>query len=134
VGLPLDLFVANSHFAMIVDDSAEIRVQSLPARAPEVWQDFPCRYSSDIWSFAATVSSHFRIFKTKLVQKLTYKLSPLGLFGPGDKLIEGHIEAYCIAKIIRPVGQLSHPSSCQTYKEEFELAEKFAIMDIHLIL
>jgi serine/threonine protein kinase len=60
---------------------------------------------------------------------LTYKLSPLNLFGPGDKLIEGHTEAYCIAKIICLVGPLGHPVSCQTYKEEFELAEQLAIMN-----
>ncbi|KAH9862808.1 hypothetical protein J1614_010901 [Plenodomus biglobosus] len=100
---------------MIMDGSAKIRVQSLPARAPEVWQGFPCRHSSDVWSFAAT--------------KLTYKLSPLGLFGPGDKLIEGHTEAYCIAKIICLVGPLSHQVTCEAYKEEFELAEQLAVMN-----
>jgi hypothetical protein len=65
----------------------------------------------------------------ELIRKLTYKLSPLGLFGPGDKLIEGHTEAYCIAKIICLVGPLSHLASCEICREEFELAEQLAIMD-----
>jgi serine/threonine protein kinase len=51
------------------------------------------------------------------------------LFGYGDKSIEGHTEAWCIAKFIRLVGPLSIPINCQTYKEEFELAEQLAVMD-----
>jgi serine/threonine protein kinase len=51
------------------------------------------------------------------------------LFGYGDKSIEGHTEAWCIAKFIRLVGPLSTPINCQTYKEEFELAEQLAVMD-----
>ncbi|KAH7392019.1 kinase-like domain-containing protein [Phaeosphaeria sp. MPI-PUGE-AT-0046c] len=46
---------------MIVDGSAKIRVQSLPARAPEVWHGIPCRHSSDVWSFAATVGGRVQI-------------------------------------------------------------------------
>jgi serine/threonine protein kinase len=53
----------------------------------------------------------------------------LGLFGPGEKLIEGHTNAYCIAKIFCLVGPISHPVKCTAYKEEFELAEQLAVMD-----
>jgi serine/threonine protein kinase len=73
--------------------------------------------------------SGFLSEERKLIWKLTYKLSPLELFGPGDKLIEGFTNAYCIAKIICLVGPISHPVSCKIYKEEFELAEQFAVMD-----
>lgn len=33
-----------------------IRTQSLPTRAPEVWQGLGCWHSSDVWSFGVTVS------------------------------------------------------------------------------
>ncbi|KAF1848207.1 kinase-like protein [Cucurbitaria berberidis CBS 394.84] len=98
----------------IKDGSATQRLQSLPCRAPEVWRGLPCQHSSDVWSFGAT---------------LTAQLSPLTLFGPGDKIIKGQTEAWCIAKIIRLVGSLGQPIDSQIYKEEFELAEQLAIMD-----
>ncbi|KAH8707035.1 kinase-like domain-containing protein [Phaeosphaeriaceae sp. PMI808] len=98
---------------MIKDSFTKQRAQCLPCRAPEVWQGYSCRHASDIWSLAVT---------------LTTKLSPLGLFGTGDKIIEGHTEAWCIAKIICLVGPLGPPVNCQ-YKEEFEFAEKLAVMD-----
>jgi serine/threonine protein kinase len=60
---------------------------------------------------------------------LTTKLSAVALFGHGDKFIEGHIEAWCVAKIIRLVGPLGKPINRHPYKEEFELAEKLAVMD-----
>jgi len=60
---------------------------------------------------------------------LTTQLSPLALFGAGDKTIEGQTEAWCIAKIIRLVGPLGQPVDCRTYKEEFELAKQLAVMD-----
>lgn len=60
---------------------------------------------------------------------MTYKLSPLGLFGPGDKLIEGHTEAYCIAKMILLVGPLNRKAVREPYKEEFKLAEQLVDMD-----
>jgi hypothetical protein len=55
--------VLSSNSAVIVDCSAKFRVQSLPTRAPEVWQGLPCQHSSDVWSFAATVSADLRVFK-----------------------------------------------------------------------
>lgn len=60
---------------------------------------------------------------------MTTKLSAIALFGAGDKIIEGHTEAWCIAKIIRLVGPLGKPIECHSYKEEFELAEKLAVME-----
>ena len=60
---------------------------------------------------------------------MTTQLSPLALFGPGDKIIEGQTEAWCIAKIIRLVGALSQPVDYQTYKDEFELARQLAVMN-----
>jgi serine/threonine protein kinase len=75
-----------------------------------------------------SISKHSREDK-QLISKLTYKLSPLGLFGPGDKLIEGHTEAYCIAKMILLAGPLSREAVREPYKEEFELAEQLVDMD-----
>jgi serine/threonine protein kinase len=65
----------------------------------------------------------------KLISKLTYKLSPLGLFGPGDKLIKGHAEAYCIAKMILLAGTLNREAIHKPCKEEFELAEQLVHMN-----
>lgn len=79
-------------------------------------------------SISISISEHSRENKT-LISKLTYKLSPLGLFGPGDKLIEGHTEAYCIAKMILLVGPLNRDAVREPYKEEFELAERLVDMD-----
>ena len=75
-----------------------------------------------------SISRLSRTDKT-LISKLTYKLSPLGLFGPGDKLIEGHTEAYCIAKMILLVGPLNRKAVREPYKEEFKLAEQLVDMD-----
>jgi hypothetical protein len=55
--------VANSYPTAIADGTVEHRVQSLAARAPEVWQGFPCRHASDVWSLAATVSFHLPTFE-----------------------------------------------------------------------
>ncbi|KAF1963553.1 kinase-like protein [Byssothecium circinans] len=98
---------------LVTDGFAKQRLQSLPCRAPEVWQGLGCRHSSDIWSLGVT---------------LVHRLSPRLLFGPSDKIIEGFTEAWCIAKIIRLVGPLQ-PTDDQSYKEEFELAEQLAVMD-----
>lgn len=114
---------------MITDGSTKQRLQSLPCRAPEVWQGLGCRHSSDVWSFGVTVSAHIYLFWRKLIWKLARRLSTRPLFGPSDKIIEGHTEAWCIAKIIRLVGPLGDPIDCQTYKEEFELAEQLAVME-----
>lgn len=82
-------------------------------------------------SISISISKHSREDKT-LISKLTYKLSPLGLFGPNDKLIEGHTEAYCIAKMILLVGPLNREAVREPYKKEFELAEQLVDMD-HIV-
>jgi serine/threonine protein kinase len=60
---------------------------------------------------------------------LARQLSPQPLFGPSDKVIEGFTEAWCIAKIVCLLGPLNQPIDCQSYKEEFELAEQLAVME-----
>ncbi|KAF2848285.1 NAD(P)-binding protein [Plenodomus tracheiphilus IPT5] len=97
----------------IKDSSTTQRIQSLPCRAPEVWQGLPCRHASDIWSLGVT---------------LTTKLAPLMLFGEMDKRIDGQVEAWCIAKIMRLAGPIKHPTD-SVYQQEFELAEQLEIMD-----
>ncbi|MCJ1259168.1 hypothetical protein MMC24_007004 [Lignoscripta atroalba] len=99
---------------LITEGSTKQRGQSLPCRAPEVWQGLGCQHSSDIWSLGVT---------------LARQLSPQPIFGPHDKIIEGFTEAWCIAKIIRLFGPLGQPVECQAYKDEFELAEQLAVMD-----
>jgi len=65
----------------------------------------------------------------KLIWKLARRLSPQPIFGASDKIIEEFTEAWCIAKIICLLGPLGQPVDCQTYKEEFELAEQLAVME-----
>ncbi|KAI8939248.1 hypothetical protein NX059_005074 [Plenodomus lindquistii] len=98
----------------IRDSSTSQRCQSLPCRAPEVWQGLPCRHASDIWSLGVT---------------LTTNLAPLMLFGAMDKRIEGQTEAWCIAKIMRLVGPIERPTEPEAYRQEFELAEQLELMD-----
>lgn len=116
-------------FVVITEGSTKQRGQSLPCRAPEVWQGLGCQHSSDVWSLGVTVSPHTPLFHHTLIWKLARRLSPQSVFGPSDKIIEGFTEAWCIAKIIRLLGPLGRPVDCQAYKEEFELAEQLALMD-----
>ncbi|KAH9871070.1 hypothetical protein J1614_006644 [Plenodomus biglobosus] len=51
------------------------------------------------------------------------------LFGASDKKIEGNTRAWCIAKIMRLVGPIQHPTDSEAYKDEFELAEALELMD-----
>jgi serine/threonine protein kinase len=114
---------------VIIEGSTKQRGQSLPCRAPEVWQGLGCQHSSDVWSLGVTVSAHTYLSQRKLIWKLARRLSPQPIFGASDKIIEGFTEAWCIAKIIRLLGPLGQPVDCQTYKEEFELAEQLAVME-----
>ena len=116
-------------FIVITEGSTKQRGQSLPCRAPEVWQGLGCQHSSDVWSLGVTVSTHIYLSERKLSWKLARRLSPHPLFGPSDKIIEGFTEAWCIAKIIRLLGPLNQPVDRQPYKDEFELAEQLAVMD-----
>lgn len=42
--------------AVLQEGYDNIRVQSLPTRAPEVWRGLGCWHSSDVWSLGVTVS------------------------------------------------------------------------------
>jgi hypothetical protein len=57
----------NLTFTVIEDGSVTQRGQSLPCRAPEVWQGYGCRHASDVWSLGVTVSTDIRVFKRKLI-------------------------------------------------------------------
>ena len=50
-------------------------------------------------------------------------LAPSLLFGPRGKSIEGHTEAWCIAKIQRLVGPIDPPINTQ-YEEDFSTADE----------
>ena len=54
--------------------------------------------------------------------QMTHWLMSSTIFGPRDKIIEGHQTAWCLAKIIRLVGPIDTPEN-PDYKDEFELAE-----------
>ena len=88
-----------------------------------------CQHSSDVWSLGVTVRAYTCLSQRKLIWKLARRLSTQPLFGTSDKIIEEFTEAWCIAKIIRLLGPLGQPVDCQTYKEEFELAEQLAVME-----
>jgi serine/threonine protein kinase len=61
--------------------------------------------------------------------KLVHAMSPEVVFGPHDKIIEGHTEAWCIAKIMNLVGPFSdHVPDNETYADEIELARQLAVM------
>ncbi|MCJ1365654.1 hypothetical protein MMC16_004779 [Acarospora aff. strigata] len=84
----------------------KMRVQSLPTRAPEVWRGLGCWHTSDVWSLGVT---------------LLHWLASKPIFGPGDKVIDGMTEAWCIAKIIRLIGLPGQPVD-PSYLEEFATA------------
>ncbi|RAK99855.1 kinase-like protein [Aspergillus ibericus CBS 121593] len=94
------------------DGFNEQRLQSLPSRAPEVWQGHGCFHSSDVWSVGVM-----------LAQWAAWK----NVFGASDKIIEGYPEAYCIAKLMALIGPLGAPTD--QYAPDFELAEQLLSMD-----
>lgn len=53
--------------------------------------------------------------------QITHWLLSGGLFGPTDKIIQGHQTAWCLAKISRLIGPVPIPMNPE-YKEEFKLA------------
>ncbi|PYI07494.1 kinase-like protein [Aspergillus sclerotiicarbonarius CBS 121057] len=98
---------------MVLEDGfREQRLQSLPSRAPEVWQGHGCFHSSDVWSVGVM-----------LAQWAAWR----SIFGTSDKIIEGYPEAYCIAKLMALVGPLGAPTN--RYAPDFELAEQLLSMD-----
>jgi len=60
---------------------------------------------------------------------LVHGLFPETVFGPYDKIILGHTEARCLAKIIRLLGPLGQPVDCEAYQEEFAVAEQLEVME-----
>jgi serine/threonine protein kinase len=106
------------------------RLQSLPCRAPEVWQGKGCFHSSDVWSVGVTVSYTQTPLSSRLIKKLAHWLYGRAIFGASDKLIEGHTEAWCIAKLQSLVGKLGTCVDYPPYKDEFEFAEQLASMKL----
>ncbi|GIK02900.1 hypothetical protein Aspvir_006963 [Aspergillus viridinutans] len=101
VGGPSPIVKVGDLGNMLLQGYNKIRVQSLPTRAPEVWQGLGCFHSSDVWSFGVTRP----------------------IFGAKDKIVENLTEAWCIAKIRRLVGPIGPPISNRDYEEEFFIAE-----------
>ena len=60
--------------------------------------------------------------RSQLIGKLAHWLSGSPIFGAKDKIVEGHTEAWCIAKIRRLVGPLDPPVNPE-YEEEFLVGE-----------
>jgi hypothetical protein len=56
------------------------------------------------------------------VLQLTHWLLGKLIFGASDKIIEGHTEAWCIAKIERLVGPLGHFTGPNDINDEFDVA------------
>jgi len=52
-------------------------------------------------------------------------LSPSGIFGAEDKIVQGFTEAWCIAKIQRLIGPLDPPVDNPDFEEEYSFAGHF---------
>lgn len=121
-----DLLGWCSSVVVLLEGYNKIRVQSLPARAPEVWRGLGCWHSSDVWSLGVTVSqSDSRPSSRPWANRgqLAHSLSPSIIFGAKDKIVQGLTEAWCIAKLRRLVGPLDPPVDNPDYQEEFLVAE-----------
>ncbi|KAI8939250.1 hypothetical protein NX059_005076 [Plenodomus lindquistii] len=97
----------------VTEEVIDQRVQCHGCRVPEVWRGVPCSHLSDVWSLAVT---------------LTTALSPLMLFGARDECGQsnGHINAWCIGKLIRLVRPIGDPVN-EAYREYFKLGEQLAV-------
>lgn len=115
---------------MIKEGFNNQRLQSLPCRTPEVWQGIGCFHSSDVWSVGVTVSYIRSLVCYGLIEKLAHWLYGRAIFGAGDKIIEDHTEAWCIAELQSLIGKLGPCINYQPYKNEFELADQLASMEI----
>ncbi|KAL5894811.1 hypothetical protein ACKVWC_000029 [Pyricularia oryzae] len=91
------------------------RLQSLPCRAPEVWKGQGVSHASEVWSVGVT---------------LAHWLLGRAIFGADDKIIEGHTEAWCIAKIQRLVGQFDVYTGQEKIEEEFDVAASLLDMEL----
>lgn len=102
------------------------RIQPNVCRAPEVWRGLGCWPSSDIWSLGVTVGFHISYPGTQLTDQLAHWLGNYPIFGINDKLVEDHIESWCIAKIDRLVGPLGPPIQNPEYESEFRMAAELS--------
>ncbi|ELQ32385.1 hypothetical protein M0657_009907 [Pyricularia oryzae] len=91
------------------------RLQSLPCRAPEVWKGQGVSHASEVWSVGVT---------------LAHWLLGRAIFGADDKIIVGHTEAWCIAKIQRLVGQFDVYTGQEEIEEEFDVAANLFDMEL----
>lgn len=66
----------------------------------------------------------------RLTDKLANWLYGGAIFGASDKIIEGHTEAWCIAKLESLAGPLGPYIHRALYESEFELAEQLMSMEI----
>ncbi|KAL2070070.1 hypothetical protein VTL71DRAFT_14750 [Oculimacula yallundae] len=89
----------------------KVRFQGVVIRAPEVWIDLPITPKADVWSLGVT---------------LAHWLAGRTIFGTADKVVEDHVNSWCIAKLMRLVGPIPKPeSSKEEIVDEFALAEYF---------
>lgn len=68
--------------------------------------------------------------RSRLIEKLANWLYGGAIFGASDKIIEGHTEAWSIAKLQSLVGLLGPCINRQVYEDEFELAKQLMSMEI----
>ncbi|KAI0508850.1 kinase-like domain-containing protein [Xylaria bambusicola] len=88
--------------------------QCAPCRAPEVFRGEGVFHSSDIWSLGVT---------------LTHWLRQEPLFGASDKIVEGHEESWCIAKIMLMVGPMGEYNGYPEIEDQWDIAEQLKDMD-----
>ncbi|PGH23516.1 serine/threonine protein kinase [Polytolypa hystricis UAMH7299] len=75
---------------------------NLETRAPEVWYGLGVWPTSDVWSLGVT---------------LVHWLMSKSIFGPRGKIIKDHTNAWCMAKLMRPVGRFEMSKSMDNYDE-----------------
>ncbi len=100
------------------------RLQSIECRAPEVWRGLGCWPSSDVWSLGVTVSTHILNLRPQLIGQLAHWLGHRTFFGINDKIVEGFIESWCIAKTGRLIGPLDPPVKNPESEWEFSMADE----------
>ncbi|TLS21390.1 uncharacterized protein PpBr36_10248 [Pyricularia pennisetigena] len=107
--------VKSGDLIKIYEGYTKYHLQSLPYRAPEFWKGQGVSHASEVWSVGVTLA-HWVLGRT--------------IFGANDKIIEGHTEAWCIAKIQRLVGQFDVCTGPEDIEEEFDVAAH--LLDIEL--
>jgi serine/threonine protein kinase len=106
-------------YPAMVEGIKDSNAQTLETRAPEVWRGLGCWPVSDVWSLGVTVCHSTALISLRRLTRsqLVHWLKSKTLFGPRGKLIDGHIDAWCMAKIIRLVGPFEEPESPDKAKE-----------------